>query len=240
MPDKTDFWDNIESSYPAYPTVRHRKRFVRWAAKKYIKAGPDSFIFDYGCGPGDILRAVGSLLDLSDTQLGGSDMSARSIEISKNKIKSPHFFNELFPNLPQPCDAIICSEVIEHAKEYKRILSWIFNNLNRGGVFILSTQGGQMHKIDEYSGHVQTFKIDRLCQELKQLGFEILYQRKWGWPLFSLQKYLTDFKFDKIKSAYLEGEPNILNKILFNIVYRAYLVHDCINKGPQLYIVAKK
>ena len=240
MLNKNDFWDNIEISYPLYPTVRHRKRFVVSAAKKFINSNRESFIFDYGCGTGDILKSAGEELGLHAKQLGGSDMSKKSIAISKNKIKSLYLFRELYPRLPQLCDAIICSEVIEHASEYNDILAWIYDNLKIDGIFILSTQGGKMHKIDEYSGHVQTFEINKLCQKLEHLGYKIIYKRKWGWPLFTLQKYITNFKFESIKSNYLEGNLNITKKTIFNIFYLVYFLHNYINKGPQLYIIAKK
>jgi len=236
--EKNDFWDNIEVSYPLYPTVRHRTRFILQMFKKYCLPDKNIFVFDYGCGTGDIISAIKNQYNFRDDQIGGSDMSAKSIAICRQKIASPYFYQELYPNLPRKCDVIICSEVIEHAVNYQDILQWIQKNLKSGGVFLLSTQGGKMHKIDEYSGHVQTFKIKNLKNILETYGFKVAYFRQWGWPLFTWQKILTDINFDKIKNSYLEGSPSKLKRYFFNLVYWLYFIEDIINYGPQLYICA--
>lgn len=237
---KNDFWDNIEVSYPLYPTVRHRTRFIIKMFNKFCRAEKDFFIFDYGCGTGDMIMAVKNQYKLHDNQIGGSDMSGKSIALCRRKINSPYFYHELYPNLEKKCDVIICSEVIEHATNYQEILQWIQNNLKLGGVFLLSTQGGKMHKIDEYSGHVHTFKIDELNHILESLGLKVVYSRQWGWPLFTWQKILTDINFDKIKNSYLEGNPPIIKRCFFSFVYLIYFIEDLINNGPQIYICAIK
>jgi len=240
MESKKDFWDNIDVSYPLYPTVRHRLRFILSMMRKFSKPGNRSFIFDYGCGTGDMIFAVKNTYELSDNQLGGSDMSEKSIQFCRGKFDSPYFYQKMYPVLEKKCDVIICSEVIEHAVNYKEILHWVSENLRAGGVFLLSTQGGKMHKIDEYSGHVHTFKIEDLKMILASLGFEISYSRRWGFPLFTWQKMMTDFNFNKIKDSYLEGELSVSKKMFFNFVYLIYFIEDLIDLGPQLYICAKK
>lgn len=237
---KNDFWDKIEVSYPLYPTVRHRKRLMVKMFKKFCKADKNWFIFDYGCGTGDIILAVKNEVGLSDEQIGGSDMSGKSIEICRRKIASPYFYQELFPNLEKKCDCVICSEVIEHAVDYEKILRWAQANLRAGGVFLLATQGGKMHKIDEYSGHVHTFKVENLKEDLEASGFKVVYSRQWGFPLFTLQKILTDYYFDKIKNSYLEGSPSRLKRYFYNFVYFIYFIEDIINYGPQINICAIK
>ncbi len=238
--EKKDFWDSIEIAYPKYPTVRHRKRFVINAAKKYSSTSKEMFVFDFGCGNGDILTDIKKLLFLKDDQIGGNDTSKKAIEVSKQKIKSDFFYNEEFPALEKKCDIIICSEVIEHTKEYIKILDWINNNLKIGGILILSTQSGRMYKIDEYSGHTQTFEINNLKDTLSKLGLNLKYSRLWGWPFFSLQKYLTNYRFDSIKDNFLEGQVSVVNKMFLKVVYMLYFIHYIFNKGPQIFIVAKK
>jgi len=237
---KNDFWDNIEVSYPLYPTVRHRKRLIIKMFKRFCSVDKDFFVFDYGCGTGDIILAIKNNYQLRDEQIGGSDMSEKSIKICRRKIASPYFYQELYPNLGKKCDCIICSEVIEHAVDYHKILHWVQANLRPGGVFLLSTQGGKMHKIDEYSGHVHTFEVENLKRNLEDIGFKVVYSRQWGWPLFAWQKMLTDFNFDRIKNSYLEGNPSKIKKYFFYLVYLIYFIEDMINYGPQIYICATK
>ena len=238
--EKQDFWDNIENSYPKYPTVRHRKRFVIKSIEKYSQINNEIFIFDFGCGNGDILNNIKKSFLLNDNQLGGSDTSKKAIDTSRNKIKSDYFYNESFPTLTKKCDIIVCSEVIEHTKEYLKILKWIKNNLKGGGLIVLSTQSGKMYKIDEYSGHTQTFEIKYLEKALGELGFNLKYSKLWGWPFFSLQKYLTNYKFDSIKNSFLEGQVSFINKVFLKFVYLFYFCHYIFNKGPQVFIVGQK
>lgn len=240
MEKKNDFWDNIDTSYPQYPTVRHRLRFILKMMKRFSRPAKESFVFDYGCGTGDIVLAVKNKYQLKDDQLGGSDMSEKSIKFCRDKFDSPFFYQEMYPVLEKKCDVIICSEVVEHATNYREILRWVYDNLQTGGVFLLSTQGGKMHKIDEYSGHVHTFKIEDLKTILEGLGFETIYARRWGFPLFTWQKMLTDINFNKIKDSYLEGELSVFKRMFFNFVYLMYFVEDVVNLGPQLYICARK
>jgi len=237
---KKDFWDNIDVSYPLYPTVRHRKRFIMKMFDKFCRPDKDYFVFDYGCGTGDIILAIKNRYELHPEQIGGSDMSGKSIELCKLKIASPYFYREFYPILEKQCDVIICSEVIEHSVDYQEILKWIGSNLRSGGVLLLSTQGGKTHKIDEYSGHVHTFKVENLKKNFEDTGLKVVYARQWGFPLFTWQKMLTDINFDRIKNAYLEGSPSKVKRYFFYFVYLVYFVEDMINYGPQIYICAIK
>jgi len=232
-------WNKREKSYPQYPTVKHRKRFIISAVKKYGDVNKEIFMFDYGCGTGDVLLKIKETFNLREEQLGGCDISEKSIDITKKKINSAYFYNQKFPELQKKCDIIICSEVIEHAKNYLQILNWVKNNLRPDGLLLLSTQAGKMRKIDAYSGHIQTFNIKKLNNELEEIGFNIQSARLWGFPFFTLQKYLTDFRFESIKNNYLEGELSLVKRMFFQFICIIYFIHDIIKLGPQIYIVAK-
>ena len=233
------YWTDTGIAYPYYPTVRHRRRFIINELKKY-GAGSDTFIFDYGCGEGSTLSEVKKVFSLADNQLAGCDVSAKAIEIAKQEIKSPHLYAQVFPKLLRKYDFIICSEVIEHTKDYFHILSWIKDNLVDGGRVILTTQAGKIHASDRYTGHTQHFEIAHLETVLKHLGFEIVKSRLWGFPFFTLQKYLTNLKFERVRQNYLEGELTLRKKIVFEVANIFFYLHDFIKSGPQIYIVAWK
>lgn len=237
--NKIDFWDRIEDSYQQYPTVIHRKRLVL-KAMDLIKLNSGAYIFDYGCGQGEMLEKIKKRYGLGNQQLGGCDNSKKAIEAVKRKFPSSAIFYGSLPVISHKCEVIICSEVIEHVKEYTNILNWAKENIAPDGLFILTTQSGKMHAIDEYSGHLRTFEMRKLKAELERLGFEILEAYLWGFPLFSFQKYLTDFHFNKIKKSFLEGRPGLIKKLLFKFVYGAYFIHDLIKYGPQIVIAARR
>jgi protoporphyrinogen oxidase/SAM-dependent methyltransferase len=233
------YWTDTGIAYPYYPTVRHRKRFIVNELKKY-GVNSNTFIFDYGCGEGSVLNEIKSVFGLGDHQLAGCDISIKAVEMARRGLKSQHLYAEVFPKLSRKCDFIICSEVIEHTKDYFHILNWISNNLAVGGTVILTTQAGKIHASDRYTGHTQHFEITHLDAVLKHLGFEIEKTRLWGFPFFTLQKYLTNLRFEKVKQNYLEGRLTLRKKIVFEIANFLFRLHDFVKFGPQIYIVAKK
>ncbi|MBI1858232.1 MAG: methyltransferase domain-containing protein [Candidatus Melainabacteria bacterium] len=207
--------------------------------KKYIDKTRFS-VFDYGIGNGTLLKDIKDMFNLSETDIGGCDISSIAIELSKKKLHSPFLFNEQYPKLNKQFDVIVCSEMIEHTTQYKQSLEWIYNYLETNGILILTTQSGKIHASDKYAGHTQHFKLSELNSLLIEIGFHINHLRFWGFPFFTLQKYLTNYKFSSIKEDFLEGEPHIKQRFIFSLAYIIYYIHDFINFGPQIYIVASK
>lgn len=234
------YWARTVGSYPYYPTVRHRKRFIIASLRKLAPFGPDGFIFDYGCGEGGVLREIERALGVSANNLGGCDVSAKAIARARDTIASPHLYHGDFPQLDTKCAAVICSEVIEHTKAYREILKWIYGRLADGGTLVLTTQAGGIHASDAYTGHVQHFTLSGLKSDLAAIGFTIIRARLWGFPLFTLQKYMTDVNFKIVREHYLEGEPGFRRRAIFAAAYWAYFVHDLVPLGPQLYLVASR
>jgi len=234
-----EYWEKTEQAYAHYPTVKHRKRFILKAITKE-KLSKDSFIFDYGCGNGNILSDINLKYCLSSEQIGGCDVADSLILKLKQKFNSDNFFAEEFPLLSKKADIIICSEVLEHTEKYNNIIKWAFSNLKTGGSFILTTQTGKIHASDKYTGHTQHFEIKKLLSELELEGFKVENSSKWGFPLFTIQKMLTDINFDAVKNSYLEGEMTFRKKIIYKIADILYFIHNFINAGPQIFIIAKK
>lgn len=232
-------WHHVAESYSHYPTVKHRRRFIINALKKYINK-KDFSVFDYGIGEGSLLKEIKDKFQLHEVTVGGCDISEIAINLTKKKISTPYLFCEPFPKIDKKFDLIICSEVIEHTENYLKILEWIFSKLNGEGVLILTTQSGRLYNSDKYTKHVQHFKIEELNPVLANIGFDIRYSCQWGFPFFQLQKFLTNFNFKSIKENYLEGELTLKRKLVFNLAYYLYFIHDFINLGPQIYIVASK
>lgn len=233
------YWIKTKDIYSSYPTVRHRYRFVINSIKKFTHKNDFSF-FDYGTGNGKLLLKVKDAFNLSDNNLGGCEISKTGFDLTKEEIKSNNLYNSSLPKQNIKYDVISCIEVIEHTTRYLEIIEWIKNNLNTEGLLIISTQTGAIHNSDKYTGHAQHFKITYLENILKENGFEIKYSREWGFPFFTLQKNLTNFNFNFTKNNFLEGKTSPLKKLFYDFIYSIYYLHDLINLGPQIYIVAKK
>jgi len=234
-----EYWEKTENAYAYYPTVKHRKRFVLNSLRDF-KFNENTFVFDYGCGEGGVLSGIKEKFNLKTSQLGGFDVAENVINKLKEKFDSPHFYHKKLPVLDKKCSIIICSEVIEHTEKYSDIIKWIHNNLDESGTLILTTQSGKIHASDRYTGHTQHFKIKELEALLKNEGFKIHKSFLWGFPLFTLQKYLTNINFKAVQKNYLEGELSFRKKIVFDVTYFFYFIHDLVKQGPQIYIVASK
>ncbi|MDA1208693.1 MAG: class I SAM-dependent methyltransferase [bacterium] len=237
--DPDQYWQDTEDSYPHYPTVRHRKRFILNMLQKHRK-GNDWSVFDFGCGEGTLLKTIQEKFRLQEDNVGGCDISKQAVDGAMKKLNSPHISNELYPTSSKTYDVMLCSEVVEHTTQYEKILRWMAEHTSPGGIMIVTTQAGRIHASDNYTGHTQHFQITALSKLIEDLGLQIVKRRLWGWPLFTLQKYLTNVQFQKIQDSYLEGGLTLRKRIVFGLTYCGYMLHDVIPFGPQIYIVAKK
>lgn len=233
------YWQNTENIYSWYPTIRHRRRFIINMVQKFRLQHPCT-IFDFGCGDGSLLEHLRNTCSIEEKYLGGSDISGKALELARKKLGTAHFFHAAFPKTEQAYDIIICSEVIEHATDYRGILTWIHRHLREEGILILTTQSGRIHASDRYTHHTQHFQKKALSIILRQTGFHLLCSRLWGWPLFTAQKFLTNINFSHVRENYLEGDLSLMKRITFSLAYVLYFLHDFVPLGPQIYIVGKK
>ena len=237
--DFEDHWSGSVDTYKAHPTSRHRRRFIMNRLRR-IRPDAQTFVFDYGCGTGVLLEQIKSRYGVPDEKLGGCDISRTGIEKAREQFPRGQFSVGEYPHLDRPVDVAITSEVIEHTAEYRKILAWLADNLADGGDLIITTPGGTMDPPDQYYGHIQHFKLEQLTAILKELNLTIVVARYWGFPFFSLQKWVTKRNFDRIRDRYMHGELDWKKKALFTATYYAYLLHDLIPSGPQIFIHARK
>lgn len=235
------YWGAVKAIYPLYPTIRHRKRFILDNLRKQqVRCGKNFSVFDFGCGEGSLLNCTRETFNLQPTDIGGSDISPDAVRDAQQKVPGAHVLVSEFPVSEKKYSAVICSEVIEHTRKYRDTLSCIYDLLESGGVLLLTTQTGKIHASDIYTGHTQHFVLSELTALLKELGYSITSARTWGFPFFTLQKYMTDVNFQAVRTGYLEGELSPWKRFVFACTTFVYYVHDLIPFGPQIYIVAKK
>lgn len=237
--DYEEHWSNSVATYSSHPTSRHRRRFVMERLDR-IKPRNGMFVFDYGCGPGLLLEQIKSSYRLAAHDLGGCDISSTGISKARERLSGGMFFVGEYPELERKIDIAITSEVIEHTAEYREVLRWMSEHLKPGGDLIITTPGGTMDPPDEYYGHVQHFTLPQLTAILDDLGFTVKLARYWGFPLFSLQKWVTRRNFDAVRDNYMHGELDWKKRAIFSAAYYAYFMHDILSMGPQIFIHARK
>lgn len=237
--DYEEHWSSSVETYRNHPTSRHRRRFIMNRLRS-IGPKPGEFIFDYGSGAGILLEEIRQRHGLEDRDLGGCDISHAGVEAARARLPGATFFAHGFPALERPIDIAITSEVIEHTADYHDVLEWLSGHLRPGGHLIITTPGGTMDPPDEYYGHVQHFTLEQLTGILGEAGCTVNVARYWGFPFFTLQKWVTKRNFDRIRERYMHGELDLAKKAIFTATYYAYLAHDLIPRGPQIFIHAQK
>lgn len=237
--DYEEHWSNSVETYKNHPTSRHRRRFVMNCLRQ-IDPVPGDFVFDYGSGAGILLEEIKKQHELGDEDLGGCDISHAGIAAARRRLPGGTFYAQEFPVLDRTIDVAITSEVIEHTAEYRAVLKWLVDNLRAGGELIITTPGGTMDPPDEYYGHIQHFTLEQLTSILEELGCTVRVARNWGFPFFTLQKWVTKRNFESIRARYMHGELDLTKKAIFTATYYAYLLHDFVSKGPQIFIHARK
>jgi len=237
--DYEEHWANSVETYKNHPTSRHRRRFVMNRLER-IDPRPGMFVFDYGSGAGLLLEEIKARFNLPDSDLGGCDISHTGIAAAQKRLPGGHFIAAEFPDVERKIDVAITSEVIEHTAEYRKVLEWLADHLKPGGDLIITTPGGTMDPPDQYYGHIQHFTLEQLTSILRELGLTIVVARYWGFPLFTLQKWVTRRNFDRIREHYMHGELDLKKKLIFGATYYAYQLHDLVPKGPQIFIHARK
>ncbi len=98
-------------------------------------------ILDAGCGEGQLLSMVSKKFGLFNPKLYGTDITAISLESAKKRIKNAKFSLQDLKNLDYKdefFDVIMCTEVIEHVPEYKKVLKEFERILKKGGLLIIS------------------------------------------------------------------------------------------------------
>ncbi len=236
--DYEEHWSSSVETYRNHPTSRHRRRFILNCLDR-IDPRPGQLIFDYGSGAGILLEEIKQRHSLDDSDLGGCDISNAGVAAARSRLPGGTFFAQEFPLLERPVDVAITSEVIEHTAEYRAVLEWLSDHLRPGGHLIITTPGGTMDPPDEYYGHIQHFTLEQLTGILDDVGCQVQVARYWGFPFFTLQKWVTKRNFESIRERYMHGELDLSKKAIFTATYYAYLIHDLIARGPQIFIHAR-
>jgi len=237
--DYEEHWSSSVETYRSHPTSRHRRRFVM-SHLDGIRPRPGTFVFDYGCGAGLLLEQIKSRHGLPDRDLGGCDVSAAGIDAARTRLPGAEFFVGEFPRLEREIDVAITSEVIEHTARYRDVLAWLADRMRPSADLIITTPGGALDPPDQYYGHIQHFTLEHLTDLLNDLRLTVRAARYWGYPFFTLQKWVTRKNFDRVRDRYMHGEMDRRKKAIFAATYYAYFVHDLLSKGPQIFIHAQK
>ena len=166
---------------------------------RYLPLKAGDLVLDLGCGEGRHVIAAACHIDVNvfGVDLNRNDLvSARKkekeITIRQGSVTEFLVGDALcLPFGDDSFDAVICSEVLEHIKDYKSVLEEIARVLRRGGCFCASVPRCWPEKIcwalsREYNeapgGHIHIFRAGQLRKEIESHGMKY-YRRHWAHAL---------------------------------------------------------
>ncbi len=222
------------------PGTKYRKNEILKLIKKY--KSKNTRILDCGCGAGALVSFL-IKNKIRPELIGGCDISDLVIERNKGIFKSVEFFvcnlgvkQDIKKN---KYDVVVCSEVIEHVKNWKLLINNLKEFLNPGGIIILSTQSGKRYDHHKELGHLKHFSAHEISEQMEKCDIKILKAYNCGWPFMNLKNILVNLPFLKVRENIMRsGKQSIFNKIQFRMFDIAYMLSSR-TKGPQIIVVAR-
>ena len=151
--------------------------YLNQNSKKSLK------ILDYGCGVG----TVDFFLAKNGYKVHGIDVSPTAINLCKKsvevmKLKNINFSTNIKNIGKNRYDMVICSEVIEHVKDDRKVLLSVLSALKKDGYLILSTPSlnaplfklGLANGFDKRVGHLRRYTEKDLIEKVERAGFKIV------------------------------------------------------------------
>lgn len=161
--------------------------------KKYSKN--KGSVLDIGCSVGTFLHCCERF---GFKEIYGTDLNEKTNKVCQNKYNYP-----VGPNLPNKrFDLINLSDVIEHLYNPKEFLLKIRNNLDDGGIIVITTPNinNPINKIVNIKPeeHQYYFNKKTLSKLLNQCGYKVIHQRLWN-RYHSLKNLINTSTAKKLK-----------------------------------------
>jgi 2-polyprenyl-3-methyl-5-hydroxy-6-metoxy-1,4-benzoquinol methylase len=235
------WWDKYLATNTEEPGTKFRKNELLKIIKETNYKFPK--ILDSGCGAGELITYLINH-KFPAKLISGSDVADKVIERNKNTIKKVNFFvydlgiNQ--KNKRPGFDIVICSEVIEHVRHWRRLISNLNKLTNIGGTIIISTQSGKRYEHHNELGHLKHFTTKEISAELEKNKLKIVKSYNCGWPFMNLKNILVNLPFLKARENIMRSQKqSMINKIIFKVFDVGYAFSSR-SRGPQIFVVAKK
>jgi len=231
------WWGEFLSLNIEEPGTAYRTNLIL----KTIKDLDEKDIVDVGCGSGELMRKISK--NIHGVSLTGLDVSAVIIERDKRELPEADFFTINLNEASTPDKrfrVVVCSEVIEHVKNWENAVEILADLTEKGGYVIITTQAGKKHKHHRELGHLKHFKKEEIEDLFRKKGMIIVKSDYSGWPFMNLKNYLVSIFYKSIESSLFRSKKqSTLNKISFRIFGFLYAISSK-KHGPQIFILAKK
>ena len=224
-------WDDMEQYAP---TPRHLRNLILSFMKECVDI---SSICDIGCGNGFVLRTIAKLN--KGYTLTGTELSETALQKAKKHIPNGTFV-ELDvgkETLSREFDLVICSQVLEHIEDDISALRNICAMTNK--YFILTVPAGRFDSTSRLMGHYRHYSMKELRDKFEATGFEIMKEKRWGFPFHSLYKYVLNLLPKESKKRIGFGRYGICKKTFCDILYWLFFF-NIFPAGNDIIMLARK
>jgi len=195
-PDGRDDWDRHWQEYARSSAGNPAQEFRRRLILRLLS--PDRIrprILDVGAGTGEL--AADLRRAFPDAELVGLELSEAGIEYARTKVTDAVFLQrDLLDDIPPPLELdawathAVCSEVLEHVDEPRRLLGNARRFMGPGCRLVVTVPGGPVTAYDRHIGHRRHFRAEELAALLRDSGFEVMRATGAGFPIFNLYRLL--------------------------------------------------
>lgn len=139
------------------------------AILKLLKPAKNNVVLDAGCGMGLCLLTIakridkGYGVDIDVSKIKEAKRLARELDINNIAFEESDAVELNFPDAF--FDKIICSEVLEHVRDDRKLIRVFFRMLKKGGTLIISTTS--VSKVNQE--HKERFSHERIGYDIEQL-----------------------------------------------------------------------
>ena len=237
MTDYTREWKNIKwgDMIKFSPAPRHRRNIICRKIKNWMC--DKTSLHDVGCGNAWLLHQIQR--EFPHLQISGSDAAKSIIEYNRRSMPGIDFHHQdisLPLSASERYDIIVCSEVLEHIKNYRFAVSNLHRLLNKNGIVIITVPRGRIYPIDKFVGHIQHFDNAR---SFTLDGFELLEEEYWGFPFFTIYKWAINLRPKQMNTAFCESNYGFFKKCLSGLVYLLFFF-NIPNQGSQMIVIMRK
>ena len=192
-----DDWDTHWGQYASTAEDNPAQRFRRNLAFDLLAArGTPRRLLDIGAGQGDLLAEAN--LAWPAAELAGIELSATGVAEARRKIPSAQLVQRNLLD-DQPADIslsgwathAVCSEVLEHVDDPRRLLRHARAYLAPGCRVVITVPGGPRSAFDKHIGHRRHFDRDSIASVLRDAGLTDVQVEAAGFPIFNLYKLVV-------------------------------------------------
>jgi 2-polyprenyl-3-methyl-5-hydroxy-6-metoxy-1,4-benzoquinol methylase len=225
-------WQQWADMVKYSPAPFHRRRLIMDLARRVTF----SSVADIGCGTGELIRAFHD--EFKPARMLGADLSPAVVTGNQQRMPYAQFMQADLASGPLPgeWDLIVCSEVIEHIKDYDAALQHLRTMCT--GHLIVTVPSGRIFPIDLQMGHFQHFSGAEMHTALTAARFAPMISWHWGFPWHTAYKHLINISPERSMQRFSGGNYSTTDKLIAQALTALFYL-NVKQFGKQLIVLAK-